>query len=496
VDANGNTDTATCTIVVGGGAPLNLDCGVCGTSSGKVGTAFSATFALSGGKAPFTYSITSGSLPAGLTLNSSTGVISGTPTTAGTFTFTTKVTDAAGSTDTATCTIVVTGSAINLDCGACKSGKPTLGQSYSNYLSVTGANGSVTFSISSGSLPTGLTLDRYTGKISGTPTAAGTYTFTSKVMDSRGNTDTDICTLTVSSVPLDIQCGSCSVGNGTTGTAYSATFAVTGGVPNYTFSIISGSLPAGLTLNASTGVISGTPTSSGTYSFTAKVTDSRGTTDTVTCSIAIAAVALDIQCGTCGNNRATAGTAYSSTLAATGGSGSYTYSIASGSLPAGVTLNSSTGAISGTPTTGGTYTFTSKETDSKGKTDTVSCTLTVVVSPVDLECGSCGGNKAQAGSAYSSTLKATGGTGPYTYSIVTGSLPAGVSLNPTTGVISGTPTTDGTYSFTSKATDSKGNTDTAPAASSYSARSKRATTSLTLRAVGARRRAATIRGHS
>ncbi len=461
VDANGNTDTATCTIVVGGGAPLNLDCGVCGTSSGKVGTAFSATFALSGGKAPFTYSITSGSLPAGLTLNSSTGVISGTPTTAGTFTFTTKVTDAAGSTDTATCTIVVTGSAINLDCGACKSGKPTLGQSYSNYLSVTGANGSVTFSISSGSLPTGLTLDRYTGKISGTPTAAGTYTFTSKVMDSRGNTDTDICTLTVSSVPLDIQCGSCSVGNGTTGTAYSATFAVTGGVPGYTFSIISGSLPAGLTLNASTGVISGTPTSSGTYSFTAKVTDSRGTTDTVTCSIAIAAVALDIQCGTCGNNRATAGTAYSSTLAATGGSGSYTYSIASGSLPAGVTLNSSTGAISGTPTTGGTYTFTSKVTDSKGKTDTVSCTLTVVVSPVDLECGSCGGNKAQAGSAYSSTLKATGGTGPYTYSIVTGSLPAGVSLNPTTGVISGTPTTDGTYSFTSKATDSKGNTDTA-----------------------------------
>ncbi len=232
-------------------------------------------------------------------------------------------------------------------------------------------------------------------------------------------------------------------------------------MPGYTFSITSGSLPAGLTLNTSTGVISGTPTSSGTYSFTAKVTDSKGTTDTVTCSIAIAAVPLDIQCGTCGNNRATAGTAYTSTLAATGGSGSYTYSIASGSLPAGVTLNSSTGVISGTPTTGGTYTFTSKVTDSKGKTDTVSCTLTVVVSPVDLECGSCGGNKAQAGSAYSSTLKATGGTGPYTYSIVTGSLPAGLSLNPATGVISGTPTTDGTYSFTSKATDSKGNTDTA-----------------------------------
>ncbi|HEY1497655.1 MAG TPA: putative Ig domain-containing protein [Candidatus Solibacter sp.] len=463
VDANGYTDTATCTIVVGGGTPVNLDCGACNNNStGKVGSLFTpATLALSGGKAPYVYSIVSGALPPGLTLNTSTGAITGTPTTAGTYTFTSKVVDANGSTDTATCTIIITGSAINLDCGACKAGKATLGVAYSSTFSVTGAYGSVTFSIISGALPTGLTLDKTTGKISGTPTAAGTFTFTSKVVDSMGNSDTDICSVTVAAVPLDIQCGSCSTGNGTVGNPYSATFAVTGGIAGYSFSVSSGSLPAGLTLNTSTGVLSGTPTTAGTYTFTTTVRDSKGTTDYISCTIAVVAVPLDIQCGTCGNSRATAGTSYSVTLAATGGSPSYTYSIYSGSLPPGLTLTASTGVISGTPTAAGTYTFTSKVTDSKGKTDTVTCTITVVVSPVNLACGTCGANKAQLGSAYNSTLQATGGVGPYTYAIVTGSLPTGLSLNPSTGLISGTPTSDGTFAFTSKATDSKGNTDTA-----------------------------------
>ncbi|MCU1237169.1 MAG: Ig family protein, partial [Candidatus Solibacter sp.] len=460
VDADGFTDTATCTITVAG-SPVNLECGICGNSTVKAGTAYSATFAITGGKAPYVYTVTTGSLPPGLTLNAGTGAITGTPTTPGTYTFTTTVKDANGSTDTATCTIYVTGSAINLDCGACKSGKAILGAPYSNTLSVTGASGSVTFSIVGGALPTGLRLNTTTGAISGTPTVSGTYTFTSQVKDSLGRTDTDICTITVAAVPLDIQCGSCSVGNGTVGSPYSATFQVTGGVAGYTFSLTAGSLPAGLTLNAGTGVISGTPTTAGTYTFTAKVTDSKGTTDTITCTIAIVAVPLDIQCGTCGSNRVYVGQSYSVQLAASGGSAPYIYSIYAGSLPAGLTLNAATGVISGSPTTPGTYTFTSKVTDSKGKTDIATCTITVAASPVNLDCGTCGSSKAQLGVFYSSTLKPTGGIGSYTFAITAGSLPAGLTLNPTTGVISGTPTADGTFTFTSKATDSKGSSDIA-----------------------------------
>jgi hypothetical protein len=167
-----------------------------------------------------------------------------------------------------------------------------------------------------------------------------------------------------------------------------------------------------------------------------------------------------MQCGTCGNNKAYVGTAYSVNLSATGGTGPYTYSLVSGSLPQGLTF-ASAGKISGTPTTAGTYTFTSKVVDSKGNSDTVTCTIYVTGVPIDLECGSCGTDKAYTGVAYSDQLSVTGGSGSYTFSIVSGSLPAGLTLNTSNGKISGTPTKVGTYFVTTKVVDSNGNSDTA-----------------------------------
>jgi hypothetical protein len=459
VDANGYTDTATCTLSVIN-TPVNLDCGACGSSNGKVGTAYSASLAISGGKAPYTYSISPGSLPPGLTLNTSTGVISGTPTTPGSYTFTSKVVDANGTSDTATCTIVITGSTINLDCGLCGGAKPTVGMAFSAALSLTGGTGPFTFSIYSGSLPPGLTLNKTTGVVSGTPTTSGTYTFVAKVVDSKGASDTTAsCTITVLPAPINLDCGSCGTGNAAVGTAYSSSLNVTGASGSVVFSIISGSLPPGLTLNSSTGVISGTPTTAGTYTFTSKVVDSKGSSDTQSCTIIVLATAIDLQCGSCGAAKGVVGTSYSSTLKVVGGTPSFTFSIISGSLPPGLTLSNSTGTISGTPTKAGSYTFTSKVVDSKGKSDTVVCTI-VVVSPVNLQCGACGSSTVYVGTAYTSSLGISGGSSPFTYSISSGSLPPGLTLNSTTGVISGTPTTPGSYTFTSKVVDSNGITDT------------------------------------
>jgi Zn finger protein HypA/HybF involved in hydrogenase expression len=463
VDSNGNSDTDICTIVVVGAPPVNLDCGACGNgfNNGKVGSPYTAMLSVSGGKSPFTFTISSGSLPPGLTLNG-TGTIAGTPTAAGSYTFTAKVTDANGSTDTATCTITITGSTINLDCGACGSGKATVGVAYSTQLVVTGGTPSYSFSIVSGSLPPGLTLGASTGKISGTPTKAGSYTFTSMVKDSKGKTDTQNCTLVVTGTPINLDCStSCGTSSYTSvGSSYSAALKVTGGTPAYTFSIVSGSLPPGLTLSTTNGVISGTPTTAGTFTFTSMVKDSKGNTDTQTCTIVVSPSALNLLCGTCGNGRATVGTGYSATMSVTGGTPNYTYSIQSGSLPPGLTLNSSSGAISGTPTTAGTYQFTSKVVDSKGKSDTAICTIVVVGSPVDLGCGTCSAGKATAGTAYSATMKVTGGAAPFTFSLTSGSLPAGLTLNTSTGVISGTPTTVGTANFTIKVVDANGKSDT------------------------------------
>ena len=148
---------------------------------------------------------------------------------------------------------------------------------------------------------------------------------------------------------------------------------------------------------------------------------------------------------------------YSYGLTATGGTGTLTGSVSSGSLPPGLSLNPATGLLSGTPTTSGSYTFTAKVTDTFGGTATKTVTVVITAVPSLANPAPATG---QAGVAYSNGLAVTGGTGPYTWSVSSGSLPPGLSLNPTTGVISGTPTSVGLYTFTVQVTDSFGLTAT------------------------------------
>ncbi len=162
------------------------------------------------------------------------------------------------------------------------------------------------------------------------------------------------------------------------GVAYSSSLTASGGTSPYTYSIKSGSLPAGLNLNTSTGAITGTPTTAGAPACTAQVTDSLNATATTSCIITVAA-ALSLAGPT--QTTADVGVAYSSSLTVSGGTSPYTYSIKSGSLPAGLSLNTSTGAITGTPTTAGTSNCTAQVTDAVSGTATSSCTITVVAPP-------------------------------------------------------------------------------------------------------------------
>ena len=157
------------------------------------------------------------------------------------------------------------------------------------------------------------------------------------------------------------------------------------------------------------------------------------------------------------------GKAYSTTLQASGGTAPYSWSISSGSLPAGLTLSSS-GQISGTPTTAATSSFTVKATDSsspaQSKTASLSITVTTAATPVQITTSSLSGG--QVNSSYSITLTASGGTSPYSWSISSGSLPAGLSLDSTTGGIAGVLTTAATFSFTAQVADSSGLTASKP----------------------------------
>jgi hypothetical protein len=151
------------------------------------------------------------------------------------------------------------------------------------------------------------------------------------------------------------------------------------------------------------------------------------------------------------------GTPYNQIVSASGGTAPYTFSISSGALPTGLLLNSSSGAITGTPTTAGTFTLTITATDANGCFGSRLYTITIaspgcpaiVLSPTTLPPG-------MAQIFYAQTITASGGTAPYTFAISAGALPAGLSLNPSTGLISGTPQVSGLFNVTIRATDSVG----------------------------------------
>ena len=256
--------------------------------TGEVGIAYSETLGASGGSGTYTtWSITAGTLPDGLSLDSATGVISGTPTTDGTTTITVQVTDSKGRTATEDLSITIAVAPTITTTSPLPTGE--VGIAYLEILEVSGGSGTYTnWSITSGTLPDGLSLVASFGVILGTPTTAGTTTITVQVTDSLGGTETKDLSLTIAAPPTITTAS--PLHNGEVGIAYSETVEASGGSGTYTtWSITSGTLPGGLSLGSSTGVISGTPTIATTTTITVRVTDSLGGTATKDLSITIAA---------------------------------------------------------------------------------------------------------------------------------------------------------------------------------------------------------------
>jgi hypothetical protein len=243
----------------------------------------------------------------------------------------------------------------------------------------------LTWSVSSGTLPTGLTLNASTGAITGTPSAAasGPLGFTVTDSSSPSQSSTATLTLTVSGAALAVTTTSLPAGQ--TGSAYSATLAATGGTAPLTWSVTSGTLPAGLNLDAASGTISGTPTAAvASTPVTFSVTDSGNPQQTKTFSTNVSiAAALAITTTSLPNG--TIGGAYSATLSASGGTAPYTWSLASGTLPAGLSLDAAAGTVTGTPTAAASQTPLSFNVqDSSNPALTASTNLTMNVSPASV----------------------------------------------------------------------------------------------------------------
>lgn len=346
---------------------------------------YSANLTAFGGSQPFTWSVASGSLPAGLTLSPTSGTISGTPTVTGPSTFTIQVTGAgppgqAGLSASRTFTLnVVRGfSATTSSLATAKVGQP-----YTAQLTATGGVTPYVWTLQ-GTLPPGLTLSPG-GTITGTPTATGVFPFTVQAVDSSSPPLSATAGLSIVVVsPLRIT--TTSLPEAVTGVAYSQTVGVTGGVPPLAWSVTAGQLPDGLRLSPSTGTISGTPVTTGRFTFTVSVQDSdTPTAHSASLSTSISVVeplnftepALPL---------AAAGESYPAVTPnhVSGGSGAYTWSITSGVLPPGLTLDTRTGTISGTVSGSaqlGDQNFTLTIADAKDPTITSSQQLSITVNP-------------------------------------------------------------------------------------------------------------------
>jgi len=288
-------------------------------------SAFSASFQLVGGASglavvqtppSYTYALKSGTLPIWSALNASTGVLSGTPNTTTSSTFTIQATDTNGFTGTSP-SYTVTPVCPTVSLTPATIPAATLGAAFSQTVTASGGASPYTYAVSSGTLPAGLTLST-AGVISGTATSSnGTgASVTIRATDANGCQGSLAYNLQVCPV---ISIAQSSLPQGTVGTAYSQTLTASGGTASYSaWTITSGALPAGLTLNASTGVISGTPTASASpaASITVRVNDANGCQGSQVIMLQICPV---VTLSPATLTAPTVGTAYSQSITASGG---------------------------------------------------------------------------------------------------------------------------------------------------------------------------------
>ena len=337
----------------------------------SIGISYSQTLNASGGTGPYSWKIIEGSLPGGFSLSSRTGSISGMPLSPGTHNFTVEVSDSADAVVTKALSITIKAASVPLTSGTSFMATGEEGVPYSQTLKAYGGSGEYTWSISTGSLPEGLTLDEKTGIISGTVSKAGKYIFSTRVTDSLGAFSTESLTLTINKrVNIITE----SLRFGEDDIIYAQRVEAADGVGNYSWSVSEGELPQGLQLNKVTGEISGTPADAGMYEFTLMVTGELGGTGTRSMTLE---VRPNVSITTESLPGGKVGEEYSQTIEFTGGNDEYVVALAEGELPIGLTLDGNTGKISGTPKAAGTSTFKIEVIDSWGSFDEREYTIEV-----------------------------------------------------------------------------------------------------------------------
>jgi Putative Ig domain len=343
-----------------------------------------------------------------------------------------------------------------------------VGQPYSLQLRALAGCDLYRWEIPNGSLPTGLSMSS-SGLVTGTPKSSGQtkpWMTVHDLLPSEGGYvwcggDNKSERQFVFNVDPGLSIQNQSVPGGTVGQPYSQTLtALTvtsidpfqGSPANATWSIQSGSLPTGVTLSTA-GLLSGTPTTEGSYTFVVKaqagnIVDTETETLTVRQPVVVTSPFAPGQVAP----RLEVDVPFTASQSATGGSGTFAWTLAGGTVPPGLELKPD-GSLSGTPTEPGQYTFAVKVADTEGRVTTLNATLVVAaklgIATVTLK-------PAKVGRAYRQKIARTGGVAPLEWKLLRGKLPKGVTLAKKLGLFIGTPTKAGKYRVVVQAVDALG----------------------------------------
>jgi large repetitive protein len=413
--------------------------------NGFVGQQYSQPVVAAGGAPPYFFNLNGGNLPPGLSLDSSSGVISGAPTTIGSYTFEVQVWDNFENDATRTLSIEILPS---LTVTTTNVPGATLNQPYSTTLQHSGTTQPVTWQLTSGTLPPGITLSS-AGVLSGTPTQLGTFNFAVRVGLPSIEVFSQPQPLTITVAPPPLTLSPPSLPGGVVSVPYTATFTPGGGVGNFALTLLSGALPPGLNYNPATRTISGTPSTYGSFPFVMRLTSGSDILEQqFTINVEPAPLVFLSESAPDGYRSET----YQFNIQVQGGVPPYQFSVSSGGLPPAVALNPG-GAVVGQPGGAGVFPFTATVVDSLRASASASFTITIydqltLVGPSPLPA-------AVEGEEYSTTLQVTGGKPPLNFTLLSGALPAGITLSPA-GVVSGIATAGGQYVFTARVEDANG----------------------------------------
>ena len=433
-----NSAASTSSATVPQSNPSDRDLKLSGTlPPAEVGVSFNSTLNVSGGSAPYTFSISWGELPPGLALNTKTGTISGQPTQTGTYNFGVHVIDSS-------------------DQGGAHAFLITITKAPSVVVTVTPATATVASGASTqftavvtNTSNVAVTWFASLGTISSTglyqaPTVTANTSATVTATSVADPTKSATASVTVTPPPVSIT--TTSLSSATPGTAYSNTLTATGGKTPYTWTLSSGSLPTGITVQ-SAGSISGTTSQTGTFNITVEVTDSSSPKQTSFKSLTLTVIV------------AVAVTVTPSTVTLASGASTQFTALVTNTSNVAVTWSASSGTISSTglyraPTVSANTTTTVTATSVADPTKSATASVTVTPpppTPVSITTKSL--SSATAGTSYSNTLTATGGTLPYAWTLSSGTLPTGITVQPA-GSLSGTTSQTGSFNITIEVSDS------------------------------------------